>query len=168
MSKATRKASNRGRTAEGAPNPIDIHVGNRVRLRRTLLGLSQEKLGESLGLTFQQIQKYEKGSNRIGSSRLWDLSRVLGTNISYFFEDMNKDTALSSPRNIYKQEGDRSSDELHESGKGFDTDPMNREETLELVRDFYRISDRNLANQIKSLISSLAHRSSAKKDGEEE
>ena len=61
----------------GIPNPVDIHVGARVRLRRTLLGISQEKLGEAIGLTFQQVQKYERGMNRIGASRLWDLIRVL-------------------------------------------------------------------------------------------
>ena len=61
----------------GSPNAIDVHVGSRVRLRRTLLGMSQEKLGEAIGLTFQQVQKYERGSNRIGASRLFDLARVL-------------------------------------------------------------------------------------------
>src|SRR6267154_1574880 len=62
---------------EGRPSPIDVHVGSRVRLRRTLLGMSQERLGEALGLTFQQVQKYERGVNRVGASRLFDLSRVL-------------------------------------------------------------------------------------------
>ena len=70
----------------GKPNPVDVHVGGRVRLRRTLLGMSQEKLGEAIGLTFQQVQKYERGANRIGASRLWDLSRVLDCPMSYFFE----------------------------------------------------------------------------------
>src|SRR5690606_38628517 len=69
-------------------NPIDVHVGSRVRLRRMLLGMSQEKLGEHLGLTFQQIQKYEKGINRIGASRLFDLSKVLGVPVQFFYEDL--------------------------------------------------------------------------------
>src|ERR1700741_2889803 len=69
------------------PNPIDIHVGSRVRFRRMLLGMSQEKLGEKLGLTFQQVQKYEKGINRIGASRLFDLSQVLGVSVQFFYED---------------------------------------------------------------------------------
>ncbi len=69
------------------PNPIDIHVGSRVRLRRMMLGMSQEKLGENLGITFQQIQKYEKGTNRIGASRLQHIARVLSTPVSFFFED---------------------------------------------------------------------------------
>jgi transcriptional regulator with XRE-family HTH domain len=68
------------------PNPIDIHVGSRVRLRRMMLGMSQEKLGESLGITFQQIQKYEKGTNRIGASRIQHISRVLSVPVSFFFD----------------------------------------------------------------------------------
>ena len=74
------------------PNPIDIHVGSRVRFRRMLLGMSQEKLGEKLGLTFQQVQKYEKGINRIGASRLFDLAQVLGVSVQFFYEE-----APSSP-----------------------------------------------------------------------
>src|SRR5262245_12637795 len=69
------------------PNPIDVHVGSRVRFRRMLLGMSQEKLGEKLGLTFQQIQKYEKGINRIGASRLFDLAQVLGVPVQFFYEE---------------------------------------------------------------------------------
>ena len=69
------------------PNPIDVHVGSRVRFRRMLLGMSQEKLGEKLGLTFQQIQKYEKGINRIGASRLFDLAQVLGVSVQFFYEE---------------------------------------------------------------------------------
>ena len=68
-------------------NPIDIHVGSRVRFRRMLLGMSQEKLGEKLGLTFQQVQKYEKGINRIGASRLFDLAQVLGVSVQFFYEE---------------------------------------------------------------------------------
>src|ERR1700740_2478623 len=69
-------------------NPIDVHVGSRVRLRRMLMGMSQEKLGEHLGLTFQQIQKYEKGINRIGASRLFDLSKVLAVPVQFFYEEL--------------------------------------------------------------------------------
>src|ERR671927_1682591 len=69
------------------PNPIDVRVGARLRLRRNMLGLSQEKLGEMIGLTFQQVQKYERGANRIGASRLHELSRVLDVPVSFFFED---------------------------------------------------------------------------------
>src|SRR3954453_21104466 len=70
------------------PNPVDVHVGARVRLRRTLLGMSQEKLGEALDLTFQQVQKYERGANRVGASRLYHLSQVLDVPVAYFFEEI--------------------------------------------------------------------------------
>ena len=82
-----------GETERGSrkPNPIDAHVGMRVRLRRMLLGMSQEKLGEHLGLTFQQVQKYEKGVNRIGASRLFDLSRVLGVPVQLFYDEAPSD-----------------------------------------------------------------------------
>jgi transcriptional regulator with XRE-family HTH domain len=76
------------------PDPVDIYVGQRVRLRRGLLGMSQEKLGGSLGLTFQQIQKYESGANRIGSSRLYKLSKVLDVNVSFFFRGIVEDDHL--------------------------------------------------------------------------
>lgn len=89
LSKKQIKQSTRGRTPDGEPNPIDIHVGKRMRLRRNLLGIPQEKLARMLGLTFQQVQKYEKGMNRIGCSRLWDIAQVLGVEISFFFEDMS-------------------------------------------------------------------------------
>src|ERR1700733_12990057 len=74
--------------SERRPNPIDCYVGSRIRIRRTLLGLSQEQLGAHLGLTFQQIQKYEKGSNRVGASRLFEIARILNVSIPYFYDDM--------------------------------------------------------------------------------
>src|SRR5690242_11474251 len=80
--------STTGAEKEGRASPIDAHVGSRIRLRRTLMGMSQERLGEALGLTFQQVQKYERGVNRVGASRLFDLSRVLDVPIGFFFDDM--------------------------------------------------------------------------------
>ena len=70
------------------PNPIDVHVGNRVRMQRMLVGMSQEKLGEHLGLTFQQVQKYEKGSNRVSASKLYQMAQVLGVPVQFFYEDL--------------------------------------------------------------------------------
>ena len=81
------KPGPRGRQADGSPHPIDIHVGNRVRLRRVLLGMSQEDLASRLGITFQQVQKYERGLNRISGSRLYDISKILQVNIDYFFDE---------------------------------------------------------------------------------
>ena len=80
------------------PNPIDVHVGMRIRLRRQVLNLTQEQLAKLLGLTFQQIQKYEKGLNRISASRLWDIAQVLQTSIDFFYEDIDDQTAALSPR----------------------------------------------------------------------
>src|SRR5215510_4278859 len=123
----------RTRQRSDKPNPIDVHVGSRVRLRRTLLGMSQEKLGEAIGLTFQQVQKYERGANRIGASRLFDLSRVLDVPVSYFFEEMSSDVAQRTPSRIRG---------LGETRSGpIEPDPMIKRETLELVRAYYRIGD---------------------------
>jgi transcriptional regulator with XRE-family HTH domain len=139
--------SARGRMPSGKPNPVDVHVGNRVRLRRTLLGMSQEKLGESLGLTFQQVQKYERGANRIGASRLWDLSRVLDCPVSFFFEEMDQETASASPRNLSVETPDV---------EARDGDQMTKRETLELVRAYYRIKDYHVRRRIYELAKSLA------------
>lgn len=91
----------RGKRDDGTPNPVDIYVGERVRLRRHLLGLSQQELSRRLGITFQQIQKYEKGCNRLGASRLWDISRVLKVGVEYFFQDMPEDIFRESPRALF-------------------------------------------------------------------
>lgn len=131
----------------GKPNPIDVHVGNRLRLRRTLLGMSQQKVGEALGLTFQQVQKYERGTNRIGASRLWDLAGVLDCPVSFFFDEMDEKTAGQSPRNW---NGESSDLMLRQD------DPMNRRETLELVRAYYRIKGYHVRRRIYELAKSLA------------
>lgn len=142
----TRRQSSRGRTPSGKPNPIDVHVGARVRLRRTLLGMSQEKLGEALGLTFQQVQKYERGANRVGASRLFDLSRVLDVPVSFFFDDMSQDVEALSPRLISG---------LAEEPASFEADPMTKRETLELVRAYYRITDPQVRKRVLDLAKAL-------------
>lgn len=139
--------STRGRMPSGKPNPVDVHVGGRVRLRRTLLGLSQEKLGEAIGLTFQQVQKYERGANRIGASRLWDLSRVLDCPVAYFFEEMEDDVQAASPRNLTERTAEP---------EARDADPMTKRETLELVRAYYKITDPHVRRRIYELAKSLA------------
>jgi transcriptional regulator with XRE-family HTH domain len=142
-----RKSSGR-MASKGYPNPIDVHVGTRIRLRRTLLGLSQEKLGEAIGLTFQQVQKYERGANRVGSSRLFDLSRVLDVQISYFFEDM--------PSNIEEKSPSRLMGLSSPPAMEYEPDPMAKRETLELVRAYYRIPDAAVRKRIFELIKSIA------------
>jgi transcriptional regulator with XRE-family HTH domain len=139
----------------GRPSPIDVHVGSRIRLRRTLLGLSQERLGDALGLTFQQVQKYERGVNRVGASRLFDLSRVLDVPISFFFDDMPEtlSTAYSSTSNPRRMSG------FAEGQESFGEDAMNRRETLELVRAYYRITDPAVRKRVFDLIKSLVSES---------
>lgn len=132
----------------GKPNPVDVHVGSRVRLRRTLLGLSQEKLGDALGLTFQQVQKYERGANRIGASRLFDLSRVLDVPVSFFFDDMSQDVPGRAPA------VELEIDDVSQGG--FDVDPMARRETLELVRAYYRIGDPKVRRRLFEMTKALA------------
>jgi transcriptional regulator with XRE-family HTH domain len=135
----------RGRTVDGHPNPIDIHVGVRLRLRRTLMGMTQEKLGASVGLTFQQIQKYERGANRIGASRLYDLSRVLEVPLSFFFDDMPKAITGKTPLARITETSDYRPED----------DDLNRRETLELVRAYYRISNPQVRKKVSDLVKSL-------------
>jgi len=133
---------------EHRPSPIDVHVGSRVRLRRTLLGMSQEKLGEALGLTFQQVQKYERGVNRIGASRLFDLARVLDVPIGFFFDDMPD--SLGGTMNPTRRSAG-----FAEQQEGFEDDTLHRRETLELVRAYYRITDGSVRKRVFDLIKSL-------------
>ncbi len=139
-----------GSDKESRPSPIDVHVGSRIRLRRTLLGMSQERLGEALGLTFQQVQKYERGVNRVGASRLFDLSRVLDVPISFFFDDMPD--ALSGN---YGAQANKRLSGFAESQEGFSDDTLNRRETLELVRAYYRITDPSVRKRVFELIKSM-------------
>jgi transcriptional regulator with XRE-family HTH domain len=152
MKSVSRKAS-RGRTPLGEPNPIDIHVGKRIRMRRNLLGWSQEKLGDLLGLTFQQIQKYEKGLNRVSASRLWDFSVVLEAPISFFYDDMDQTVAKQSPRMFSNPEANPT---LNEDMEVFNADPMRKQETLELVRAYYKISNRQAAKHLYDLVLSMS------------
>ena len=128
---------------KSSPDPVDIHVGARVRLRRTLLGMSQEKLGKALGLTFQQVQKYERGANRIGSSRLFQLSRILDVPVSFFFDEMTTDTTQKA-------------DGMAEGNKQvFEVDKLSRRETLELVRAYYKITDPSVRKKIFEMVKAV-------------
>ena len=126
------------------PNPTDVHVGGRIRLRRNMLGMSQEKLGENLGITFQQIQKYEKGTNRVGASRLQAISSVLGVPVSYFFDEMAGQESAG--------------------GRGFAEDSPGLQvmdfcstaEGLQLNRAFLKISDPKVRRRVIDLVKALA------------
>lgn len=123
------------------PNPIDTHVGTRIRLRRNMLGMSQEKLGESLGITFQQIQKYEKGTNRVGASRLQAISGILGVPVSFFFED--------SP-------GQAAANGFAESQTtDYVVDFLSSTEGLQLNRAFVKIRDPKIRRKVVDLVKAL-------------
>jgi transcriptional regulator with XRE-family HTH domain len=119
------------RKPKNVANEIDAHVGSRLRLRRLLLGISQEKLGGALGLTFQQIQKYERGANRVGASRLYDLSIALDVPVSYFFADMPDETAAVMPVRVLSPS----------LGSPLGADVLLSKETADLVRAYYGIAD---------------------------
>ncbi|MET4635567.1 transcriptional regulator with XRE-family HTH domain [Kaistia defluvii] len=124
------------------PNPVDTHVGGRVRLRRMMQGMSQEKLGESLGITFQQIQKYEKGTNRIGASRLQHIAQVLEVPVSFFFED-----APGSSTEVGFAES---------RPAAFVTDFLTSTEGLQLNKAFVRIKDTKVRRRIVELVRAVA------------
>lgn len=131
-----------------SPNPIDVHVGARLKLRRTLLGISQEKLAESVAITFQQIQKYERGINRIGASRLFDLASVLDVSVDYFFEEMPTQIADQSPA----RRSGATPAEVPDSGY----DLLARRETLELVRAYYQIDSEGVRKRLFELTKAIA------------
>jgi transcriptional regulator with XRE-family HTH domain len=131
---------------KGIPGPVDVHVGARVRMRRTLLGLNQTKLGENLGVSFHQVQKYENGTNRISASRLHDLSRVLDVPIEHFFEDIPPEVAASSPA---KERG------RAKEPPRYEPNPMLKRETLELVRAYYKIENADLRKRLREVAKAL-------------
>ena len=125
------------------PNPVDIHVGRRIRLRRILMGMSQEKLGTAVTLTFQQIQKYESGANRVGSSRLFQFSKVLSVPVSFFFDDMPPEVS-GAPAG------------LREYTVPFNDDIMTTRESLNLVRHYYRLPNERIRKHVRDLLAELA------------
>lgn len=151
MSTIQKKRSARRRPATREklvrPRPVDAHVGARMRLRRTMLGMSQEHVAKALGLTFQQVQKYERGSNRVSASKLFDLSLIMAVPVQYFFDEMPdaiRETARTgdgAPLRDYAV---------------VDKDPMAKRETLELVRAYFGIARTDLRRQVVSLARSLS------------
>ena len=133
--------------AKKAPNPTDKHVGSRVRMRRMMLGMSQEKLGDALGLTFQQIQKYEKGTNRIGASRLQQISHILQVPVAFFFE--GAPTAQTAGRHEGLAEA---------PSPAYVSDFLATADGLALTKAFMRIEDSKLRRRIVDLVEQIASR----------
>lgn len=126
------------------PHPVDIHVGKRLRQRRTILGLSQEAIGKAIGVTFQQVQKYERGVNRMGSSRLYEFSKILSVPVSFFFEDMDKPSSGTLSAGVAEETA------------GFEHEKISSRETLEMMRAYYRIGEPQVRKRVFELIKSLA------------
>jgi transcriptional regulator with XRE-family HTH domain len=122
----------------GIPNPIDVHVGKRIRMRRLFLGMNQETLANALGLTFQQVQKYEGGANRVSASRLSAMSDILGVPISFFFGDLQLDDTSGTPEEREARER------------------MERPETIELIRLYYAIPDQRVRQQFLEMVKVVA------------
>lgn len=141
---------NNGRKTKGRSNPVDGYVGGRLRLRRTLLGLSQEKLAEAIGLTFQQVQKYERGTNRISASRLYQFAKILDVPVSYFFDQYEGSDHLAQP---LAESG--LADNRQEAFTDGD-DLMNRKETIDLVRVYYSLDNEKLRKDLFKLLKTMA------------
>jgi transcriptional regulator with XRE-family HTH domain len=138
-------------------HPVDVHVGARMRQRRSLLGMSQTNLGSAVGLTFQQIQKYERGSNRIGSSRLFEFAKVLDVPVSYFFDEMPSNALAGRPMSGRGKKG------FGEASTPFETekDPLVKRETLELVRAYYKIRESRVRRRIFEMVKAVGAASHA-------
>lgn len=134
------------RKTRGKPNAVDIHVGSRVRQRRTLMGMSQEKLAAALDLTFQQVQKYERGSNRIGAGRLYELARALDVPVGYFFEDLPEEVTSGRYKQMAAPPPTR-----------YDVDPLAQRETMLMVRAYYGIQEPAVRRRMLDLMRSMAN-----------
>ncbi len=136
---------------EDGPDPIDVHVGQRLRQRRMLVGMSQEKLGESVGLTFQQIQKYERGTNRMGASRIFRFAQILGVPVSYFYDEMASAIVANHPAAGFAESKQKAlEDDMPQD------DLLQRRETLDLIRAFYKITDQKQRRKVLELIKAMA------------
>lgn len=131
-------------------DPIDRHVGKRLRLRRSMMGISQEKLAAAIGISFQQLQKYEQGINRISASRLYDLCQALNISISFLFKDIEQSEEMQRRDKPYLAD-------LPKSNIDDDDDILHRTDTLVLVRNFWRINDQTVQKQILNLLKTLGH-----------
>lgn len=136
MPKRSSKRTIQAHSFTGRTSQIDIFVGQRIRLRRQLLKITQQELADSIGVSFQQIQKYENASNSLSSTRLWNISQALHAPLSFFFEDVKARQSLTNSNYI---------------------DPLKRTETLELVKNYYKITNRLVAKQIFNLLDEVAN-----------
>ena len=134
---------------DDGPDPIDKFVGSRVRARRVGLRISQTKLGDAIGVTFQQVQKYENGTNRIGASNLFKISKTLSVEVAFFFEGLDADKEAAKEL-AGLSEGSQTK---------FDVDPMSSREAIELMHNYFRVKDENMRNKLSQLVKTMAQTS---------
>eukprot|EP01155_Anaeramoeba_flamelloides_P004392 Anaeramoba_flamelloidesa1067283_9.p2 GENE.a1067283_9~~a1067283_9.p2 ORF type:complete len:154 (-),score=21.07 a1067283_9:97-558(-) len=146
----------RKRNLKGGPDPIDRYVGSRVRARRVGLRLSQTMLGEAIGVTFQQIQKYENGSNRIGASNLFKIARALGVDVAFFYEGV--DAAVGEQAQKGGRKGRKvKAGGLAESAAVFERDPLASREAIELMHNYYRVGREDVRKRVFLLLKALSN-----------
>jgi transcriptional regulator with XRE-family HTH domain len=138
---------------DSGPDPIDVHVGQRLRQRRMLVGMSQSRLGTAVGLTFQQVQKYERGTNRMGASRIFRFSQILAVPVSYFYDEMAAAIVANQPQGSGFAEAGQSPLDDEEMPQ---EDLLQRRETLDLVRAFYKITDPKQRRKVLELIKAMS------------
>ena len=131
---------------DDGPDPIDRYVGARVRARRVGIRLSQTKLGEAIGVTFQQVQKYENGTNRIGASNLFKIGKTLGVEVAYFFEGVEQ-----------LPKAQVTGEPVEGVSVPFQDDPLTSREAIELMHNYYRVKDSTVRKRLAQFVKSLAH-----------
>ena len=145
-------------------NAVDGYVGRQIRLRRNFLGMTQQDLARRLDVTFQQVQKYERGANRVSASRLWDLSQILKIDVGYFFADMPNTISAASPRLMAQDHADR--DAQDRTLDELSSDPLLKRETLELLRSYYLIKTPHIRKKMAMMIREAAQHEQAKSEEE--
>lgn len=137
---------------KGTPDYVDVHVGKKLRIKRSLMGISQERLASLVNITFQQIQKYERGINRVSASRLYQFSKILNIPVQYFFEDLEN----QSNNNNSSSYGFADNEQDNFMGEVESEDIMSKKETIDLIRAYYDITDENIRRDALKLLKSMA------------
>lgn len=145
--------TNTKRKTKGIPDLVDKHVGKQLRTRRSIMGLSQEKLAEAVGVTFQQVQKYERGTNRISASRLYTFSKILNVSIDFFYEGMDE---VSNNNAIGMSDNEQDSFDASAATSNPPEDLMSKKETIDLLKAYYSIEDNKKRKELLNLVKSMA------------
>lgn len=136
----------------GVPHPVDVHVGQRIKMRRCMMGISQEKLAAEIGLTFQQIQKYERAANRVSASKLYDFAQALNVPVSYFYQGYNEMNAADTPYGF----ADNNQEGFDGQESELDQDQIFSKETYELLREYYSIKNPQKRKDLYNIVKTFA------------